>query len=408
MNLSLFIARKYFYSGKIRGVIHVISSVSLLGIAVGSFALIVILSSFNGFEEVVTTLYNKFNSDLKITPVAGKYFALDSLSLDKIKKMDGVMAITPVIEENALLQYKDQQTIARFKAVNPEFIRLMGLDSMMLAGSPALVENKEPYALVGETISFRLNLKGADEFTQLQVFVPRRGNYTGDPMKAFNNAGITTGGIYSVQQELDAYIVLPLTFARQLMDEPLLSTSLEIRAKKGADVLALQQNIQKLIGNKYNVYDRHQQEPSLYKVMKTEKFSVYLILSLVLLISAANIIGAILMLALEKKKDMMILLSMGATRGLAQQILLMEGLLLTGAGAVLGLSLGTVVCWLQMKYAIIKLPSNTTLVINAFPIALKMNDFILVGATILIIGLATSWFPARSAYRRLGIEDLRR
>ncbi len=408
MNLSLFIARKYFYSGKIRGVIHVISSVSLLGIAVGSFALIVILSSFNGFEEVVTKLYNTFNSDLKITPVTGKYFSLDSLTYNKIKKTEGVIAITPVIEENALLQYKEQQTIAKFKAIDPAFVKFVGLDSMMLAGDPLLAENNVPYALVGNTANSRLNLNGPDDFNPLQVFVPRRGSYSGDPMKAFNNANIIAGGIYSVLQDLDNYIILPLPFARELVNEPAMYTSIELRTEKDADVAAIQQKIQNLTGSKYNVNDRHQQEPSLYKVMKTEKFSVYLILSLVLLISAANIIGAILMLAIEKKKDMMILLSMGATPGLAQRILLMEGLLLTGAGAVFGLSLGTLVCWLQMKYSIIRLPSNTTFVVNAFPVALNINDFILVTVTIVIIGLATSWFPARSAYKRLGIEDLRR
>jgi len=410
MNLPFFIARRYFFSRKISNVIHIIAGISLAGIMVGAFALITILSAFNGFEDVVSKLYNTFDSDLRVTPAQGKYFLPDSATLVKIRKLKGVEAITPVIEENALVKYKEKQTIATFKAIDPKYLATTGIDSMIFLGDAVLTdEDHINYSLVGAGVGSKLGLQGYDENYLIQIYVPKKGVQTVlNPEKAFNRKGIFCGGIFSIQQDFDSrYILLPINFARELVQEPKKVTSLEINVKADGDIDDVREQAADLLGKNFKVQDRYQQQPLLYKVMRSEKLAVYLVLSFILLIAAFNLIGALLMLAIEKKKDMAILVSMGATPKFIQHIIMLEGIILSFTGAVAGIVLATIICWLQMKYGFVKIAEGSTFVIQSYPIAFKVGDFVLVLVTVLVLGFVASYYPAHLANRQTDVDILR-
>lgn len=382
----------------------------MAGITIGSFALITILSAFNGFEDVVSRLFNTFDSDLKIVPQSGKYFHLTEEQLNKIRNLPDVQALTPVIEENALLKYRNQQTIATFKAIEPEYLKTTGIDSMVLIGDPVIKEDAIRYALIGAGVSVKLDLHGRDDYNAIQVFIPKKGVTTVlNPERAFNRRNILPSGIFSIQQEFDnRYVILPVSFARELLDIPEEVTSYEINVLKEDKIEETRKAIVQLLGKELQVQDRYQQQPLLYKVMKTEKFAVYLILSFIMLIAAFNLVGALIMLAIEKKKDMMVLISMGARPRIVENIILFEGLLLSLGGALAGILLGFIVCLLQMKFGFVKISEGSTFVIDAYPIAFKLFDFVLVLVTVVVLGFLASYYPAKTAYKRLSIQDLRR
>lgn len=410
MNLPLYIARKYFFSKNISNVIHVISLISILGIFFGSAALIIILSAFNGFESVVGKLYASFDSDLKIIPVSGKYFSPDSLTMNKIKGIQGIKAISPVIEENALFRYRSNQCIGTIKAINPDFIHSSGIDSMIVAGNSNLMEDTISYAVVGGGIAYKLNLRGYDEMHPIQVYVPRKGVEISslNPENSLSEKNIISGGIFSIQQDFDQkYVLMPIRFARELLDENKGVTALEINFKDKNKVADAQQMIQQILGSKFQVLDRYQQHPSLYKVMHVEKAAVYLVMSLILLIATFNLIGSLLMLALEKQKDMAILLGMGARSGMVKRIITFEGLLLSVSGGVIGIATGGIVCWLQQIFGFVKLGNaDSTFVVSAYPIAFNAWDFIIVFITVLVLGFMASWYPAYMANRKIGVGVL--
>lgn len=410
MNLPLYIARKYFFSRKISNVIHVISLIAVAGIFFGTAALIIILSAFNGFESIVGKLYASFDSDIRIQAVGSKYFVPDSLKMIRIQKLDQVKAMTDVIEENALFKYRTNQNIGTIKAFEPIFIKSTGIDTMLVAGNDTLHQDSTDYAILGGGIANKLNIHGFDAIHPIQVFFPKKGVEISslNPGNSLAEKNIRIGGIFSIQQDFDnRYVLAPILFARQLLDEPKAVTSIEIILKDKDRVATVQADIQHILGPGFLVLDRYQQHPSLYKVMHVEKAAVYLVLSLILLIATFNLVGALLMLALEKQKDMAILLSMGATGKVVQRVIAFEGLLLSVSGAVLGMVVGGIICWLQMKYGFVKLGGdNTTFVVNAYPIDLKAVDFILVFATVLLLGFLASWYPARMANRKINVDVL--
>jgi lipoprotein-releasing system permease protein len=412
MNLPFFIARRYFFSRRVSGVVHIISGISLTGITVCSFALIVILSVFNGFQETVSKLYNVFDSDLKIIPDKGKYFDLSKAKTDAIKKLPNVIAVTPVIEENALLKYKDKQTIASFKSIDPPYLRSMHIDSMIEQGDAVIRDGERSYTLVGTGVAAKLSLPGRDDFNPLQVFVPKRGEISFlNPESAFNKRSISVSGKFSIVQEFDEkYIILPLSFARMLEEQPTAMTAFELKTGKDADIEKIRSRVKAIIGPGFRVLDRFEQQPTTFKVMKSEKFFVYMMLSFIMVIAAFNMIGALLMLAIDKKQDMMAILSMGGTEEMLRSILFYEGLMLSIIGGVAGIILGGIVGFLQKQYGFIKISGagdSSTFVLNAYPVAFKPTDFLLVFITVIVLGFAASWYPARVANKRLSIRDLR-
>ncbi|MBT3422315.1 MAG: ABC transporter permease [Bacteroidetes bacterium] len=409
MNISFWFARKYFYSKKVRNVINLIARVSQIGITVGTMALVVVLSVFNGFEDVILSLYNSFDPSIRITPAEGKFFEVDSQRIEAIKQMDGVVYLTPVIEENALIKYKDNQTIATLKAINEEYFTHSGIDSMMIVGHAKLKTDKAYYSIPGSGVASKLGLSffGFDEF--LQIYYPQKGSpssFVLNPNKAFRQKSIAMSGIFQVQQDFDEkFILIPLEFGQKLIGNTQY-TSLDILLEDDDKMSSTKNKIADLLGPDYIVKDRFELHKWLYNIMKSEKLMVYLILSFILLIAGFNLIGSLLMLTLEKKKDMMILRSMGGEESLIRRIFFYEGLLLSITSAIGGIVLGLIFCFLQMKFGIIRISQGSTFILDAYPVSFRLMDFVWVFITVVILGFLSSYLPARAAWKNLSIKDL--
>lgn len=402
MNTSLYIAKRYLFSKKSHNIINIISGISVIGFTVGTMALIIVMSVFNGFENVVVKLFNTFNPEILITAKEGKTFDINTLPVEKIKKIPGVVYYTNVIEENALLKYKEKQFIATIKGVSPDYKKLNGLDTMILQGHFLLQKDSNNYVVVGQGVAYNLGLDLNDYLNPLEIYVPRRGatNFL-NPMEAFNSEVAFTSGIFSVQQDYDIkYVIIPIRFARKLLDYKNEVTSVELGLSSRSDKEKIQEQIEKIAGEKFIVKNRFQQQELLYKIMKSEKWAIILILSFILLIATFNVIGTLTMLILDKKKDIAILWSMGADRKLIRRIFFAEGMMITFLGALLGLILGLFVCWLQERFGFIRMPENGSFVISVYPVHIKMMDFVYVFFIDAIIGLVTSWYPVRQISKR--------
>ena len=423
MNVPFFIAKRYFFSSKVSNVIHLISLVSLVGVTVGSFALIVVLSVFNGFEKTVLSLYNAFDSDLRMKPKKGKYFdpalagGYDSASskganavLKTVKSWEGVVDASYVIEENVLVKHEQRQAIATIKAIDPGYLSSMGVDTMLYSGEPVLNVKDRPMAIVGAGIARQLGLNAYGQKQDLTLYTPKNQpmRFRLDPTEAFRQRTAGTSGIFTIQQEFDdKYLVLPLAFARSLVNEPQRATALEVDKRATIANETIERKLKALFGKRFEVKNRYQQHATLYQVMRSEKTAVYMILTFILLIAAFNLIGALLMLAIEKKKDMAILKAMGASAAHIRNVFFYEGLLLSFSGALAGLGLGSLVCWLQMKYELITFSAKSTFVLNAFPVKFEWLDFAGVFVTVIVLGLIASYYPAKIAYRQISVEDLK-
>jgi len=411
-NISLYIARRYFFSRQIKGIIHVISLISMLAILVGTTALICILSTFNGFENTVSKLYSIFESDIKITPVKGKFFHLDATQLKQLREMPSLSGVSPIIEDNAAIYYGDVQYIATCKGMEPAFLHSNGLDTMIFEGDRTLMKAGVPLAVLGAGVASNLSQTSLDANVPLQIYMPSK---DADLTMAITNLtellrseDIRIGGLFTVQQDYDSkYILLPLDNLRKLTEQAEDYTAVELNLIDKSKLLQTKLLVQNIVGAEYKVQDRYQQQPLLYKLMRNEKFVVYLILSFVLLIASFNLIGALLMVATDKKKDMAVLLSMGLTQAKLNKVILWQGLMLSIGGGVLGMLLGAIIVWLQMQYGFVKLSSNSTFVIQAYPVAMKWIDFIQVFLTIVGIGLLTAWLPAKTISKQININLIR-
>ncbi|HRH64922.1 MAG TPA: ABC transporter permease [Bacteroidia bacterium] len=397
MNLPFFIARRYFVSKKSQRAINVISMISVVGVMIGTAALIIVLSVFNGFETLIVRMYNSFDPDLKISAVRGKSFSLENFPLEKLEQLNGVAFVTRVVEENALVKYRDKQYIITIKGVSDEFPKMTGIDSMLADGQFLLHRGDTDYAVVGGGIAYNLQLNIHDIFSQLEIYAPRKSaSSLINPEEAFNRRYLSASGVFSVQQEFDTkYIIVPLRFANEILDYDSRVTFLEVGLKKDANPELLQTQVSALAGSDFMVRNRYQQHELIYKIMKSEKWAVYLILTFILIIATFNVISSLTMLVIEKKKDISILHSMGADSGLLRRIFLTEGLFITGIGAFIGLFLGYIICFIQKQFGIIKLGNGGSFVIDAYPVHMQAMDFLYVVATVFVIGIIAAWYSSR-------------
>jgi len=397
VNLPLFIARRYFFSKKSQRAINIISLISVIGVAVGTGALITVLSVFNGFENLVISLYNSFDPDVKVTPLQGKTFSDAELTAAQLKAIHGIQYVTEVLEENALVRYREKQYISVIKGVSDEFVPMTRLDTMIVEGKLLLKEGDVDYAVVGGGIAYNLQLNTGDLLNQLDIYVPRKDASTLiDPASAFSRRFISPSGIFAIQQDFDSkYILVPLRFARDLFETEHALSAYEVGLEAGADAEQVKEQIRQVAGKRFTVKDRYEQHAFLYRIMKSEKWAVFLILAFILLIATFNVIGSLSMLIIEKKQDMAILHSMGADESLIRKIFFTEGFFITVIGAGAGLCIGTAVCLLQMRYGFITLGSSGSFVIDAYPVKIQAADFFYVLLTVFTIGLFAAWYPAK-------------
>jgi lipoprotein-releasing system permease protein len=366
-----------------------------MGVMVGTMALIVILSVFNGFDNLVKSLINSFNPDLKITLVEGKSFIPDGETIRKIRAVPGVLDISFVLEDKALVRYEEQQTIAIVKGVSENYATITGLDSMMVEGKYDISENPEPHALIGRGISLYLNVRPYSP-RQMTIFVPRRLKQPSlDAERALNRKYISVSGVFSIEQDYDTrYILVPLSFARNLFEYSHGEVNiLEVKFRNEAGGPGIQKAVTAIMGKDFMIQNRYQQNDLFYKTMQTEKWAIFLILIFILIVASFNVIGTLTMLMLEKKKDIITLRNLGADSGLLRRIFLLEGWMISASGAIFGAILGLFICWLQMRFGIIKLQGSGTFIIDAYPVLVKFSDVALVLVSVIIIGLLAAWYP---------------
>ncbi len=396
MKLSLYIAKRYLFAKKSRNAINIISAVSVAGVAVGTMALIIILSVFNGLERMVSAIFNTFDPDVKITAAEGKTFIADTSRLKLLARVEGLSCYSLTIEENALLKYGDRQYIATIKGVDDNYAMVSNIDSSMWEGEFILKSDKgRPYAIPGLGVAQYLGLR-INFIAPLNIFVPRKSESTNlNAENAFNKKFITPSGVFEVEKEYDSkYVYLPLDFARELTENENGVSAIEIKFTGQADPPAVQKKIAKIFGKGFIVQNRYEQQEIFYKVMQSERLAIFFILTLILIIASFNIIGSLTMLIIEKERDIEILKSLGADNNLIRKIFIFEGWLISIIGAFAGVLLGFVICWLQQTYGFVKLHSES-LIMNSYPIVLKLKDFLIVPGIVLLIGYWAAWYPVR-------------
>lgn len=396
MRLPVYIAKRYLFAKKSRNAINVISTVSVAGVSVGTMALIIILSVFNGLERMVSGIFNTFDPDIKITASEGKTFIPDTLSLNLLSNVEGVESWSLTLEENALLKYGDRQFIATIKGVDDMYQQVTAIDSSMWDGEFMLKsENGRQWAIPGLGVAQYLGIR-VNFITPLNIILPRKtAGLNMNPENALKNRYIFPSGIFEVEKEYDSkYVYIPLDFARELTENENAVTNIEIRFSGTRDPVNIQNEIKEIYGEDFTVRNRYEQQEIFYKVMRSERLAIFFILTLIIIIASFNIMGSLTMLIIEKERDIEILKSLGANNDLIRRIFIFEGWLISIIGTVSGIILGFFICWLQQTYGIVKLRSDS-LIMDAYPVVMKARDFIIVPATVLIIGYWAAWYPVR-------------
>ncbi len=401
MNTSVYIARRYLFSRKSVHAINIISGISMLGVFVGSAALIIILSVFNGFEKVILSLYSNFSPELKIEAKLGKTFDPRTAYFQSLRKDSRVFSSTDVLQEKVLIRYGKKQFIGTIKGVSDDFLKNKDLDSTIISGSFTLHAGGRDYAVAGATIQGSLGVNVNDPLAMLQIYSPRRGGAVGvNPLNEFVVRSIAPSGIFAIQQDFDDIVVTPISFTRDLLDEPTNVSSIELNLKPGTNVNRLEEEIRQHLSKDFYVRNRAQQNTELYKTLNYERWSVFMILTFVLIIAIFNIIGSLTMLVIDKRKDIAILTSLGAGRRLIQSIFFAEGMMISLAGCIAGMLVGLIFCVLQEQYGLVKI-NGTLTVIDAYPVSIQPGDFILVFVTVTVIAMIASGISARLSVKNM-------
>ena len=398
--MNLLFAWRYFKAKKSTNAINIIAWVSMAAIVVGSASLILVLSVFNGFEDLVKSLYTSFYPDLKVSPASGKTLTLSPEQLKQLAGFPGIRAISLVAEDKALLENGELRALVYLKGVDQHFTSVTGVAGTMRKGKFDLGTEDHPMAVLGSGIENVLGLEADRDISPLSVYLFKKGdkNYTSDPMASISNENMLTSGVFSIQQDFDDhYVITNLAFVRRMLGlQPDEYTGAELALTDLRQEKQLKSQIQRILGSAYRLQTRYEQNQSLYNVMGTEKWVIYVVLTLILIVAAFNMVGALTMLVWEKQKDIHVLKALGASNQTIQRIFLSEGLLLALLGGGTGILLAVTVCWLQVKYKLVPLEGGSFL-IDYYPVKLIPTDFVLVLSTILVVALLASWLPAKKA-----------
>ncbi len=401
MNLPFFIAKRYLISKKKQNIINIISAISVAGIIVGTMALIIVLSVFNGFTGLIATFYSNFDPDLKITPVKGKMFNPDEHNFEPLKHYPGIIHYSEILEEVALLKYGNQIYPATVKGVPANYVKYTNIDTLIVNGSYTLKRDGINYAVLGQGVAYNLGVR-LSLTDHIMIYVPRKGKQVSlNSARAIRHNYIFPAGIFAVLEDIDAkYIIVSYDYAAELFESNGLVSSIELGISSTADAGELQKEVQEIVGKDFIVENKYQQHKLIYKTMESEKWAAYLILVFILIIASFNILGSLSMVIIDKKEDILILRSMGATTQIIRRIFLFEGWLISVAGAFIGSILGVLVCWAQIKFEIITLPGNGSFVISAYPVDIAFTDILLVFTVVLLIGFVVSWYPVKFISRK--------
>lgn len=413
MPLASRIARRYLLSRRLPGPVNLISWIAVVGVALGTAALYIILSVFNGFSALIGDVFQAFDPQLKVVPQAGQHFTYTDSLLARVRDLPGVAAVVPTLEGRALLRYHENQAVVTIKGVPVDFRTVSHVERVLTHGHYNLREgNPLPGILCGGGVAYQVNARLLDVQTPMELVCvsPRANLTTGDPAQALNTLPVVLTGVFTLQKEYDdRYVLLPLPQAQQLLEAPGRASALEVRLLPTADLPAVQADLARLMGTAYVVQNPWQQHETLYRVMQNEKAVGFLLITLMLLLYCTNIVGSLSMIVLEKQADIAILQVMGATPGLVRRIFLTTGLWVGVLGGGTGLLLGWGLSLLQEHYHLVKFSSTAqNLIVNYFPVATQVDDLLWVALTVLALSLLSALYPAHRAARSGILQNLKR
>ena len=403
MRLPLFIANRYLVAKKSHNLINIITWISILGISVGSFALIVVLSAFNGLEKVISSMNNRLTPDLQIAAVKGKTIDLTAFPLGQLKDIQGVDYVIPTITEDALFRANDKQHIGQVKGVGVEYQEIGRINDIIFGDNGfQLSDGEYNFAVPGAGVAWYLGINAYNPYAMVRVYVPKRGNASLMSLEnSFNSDVLTVRSVFSPEQEQDEKLVLvPFDWLSELLEYENKASNVELFTALNADINKVKKEVKAVIGEDFTVKNQQEQRETLYRIMRSEKWAVYVILTFILILATFNVVGSLSMLMIDKRKDTEILKSMGADNRLIQRIFLNEGLLISVAGGIIGLLLGIILVLLQQKFGFVKFGTGGNYVVDAYPVLLKLKDVLLIFATILVVGCTSAFLTMRHAMRK--------
>ena len=401
MNFPLYVARRYLFSKKSTNAINVISVISVIGVAVATMALVIVLSVFNGFHDLVATFFTNFDPQLEVVPTQVKTAPSDDPLLAKMKALPEIDVATESVEDQALAIYQDHQAMVIVKGVDDNFDQLTHIKDILFGdGTYSLHAGNLQYGIMGIRLAAALGT-GARFGDYLRIYAPQKeGQFDAtNPSEAFVvDSLLSPGVVFSVNQSKydKNYIIAPIAFARNLFGQQGRLSSLEFRLKDGSDLDAVKKEMQEIGGIKYKVMDRFEQQADTFKIMQIEKYIAYIFLTFILIVACFNIIGSLSMLIIDKKEDVVTLRNLGANDRQVSQIFLFEGRLISAFGAIIGIGLGLLLCWLQQQYGLVSLGSSSgSFVINAYPVSVHYDDVALIFLTVIVVGWVAVWYPVK-------------
>lgn len=397
MNLSFLIAKRYFFSKKKKSFINFISIISMLGIGIGTMALVIVLSVFNGLEDLNRKIFKSFDADIKISPKNGKSFLIDKERLTKIKAIKDVWYVTEVIQDNALVKYENSQMVVTLKGVDETFQAFSPLKKSLVEGNFVLTRDSVDYAFIGGNVYAALNISLQNIIEPIEIWYPRnRKSISLNPDDNINREILNISGVYSLEQLHDDYVYVPLEVAKQLTEYGDKRSAIEIQAKPNADIAQIQTSVKGILDENFLVQNQDEQNASLFRAIKIEKLFIFIALIFIIGIASFNIFFSLTMLVIDKQQDLKTLFAMGADEGLVKRIFYSEGALVSFIGAIVGLLLGGIICFMQERYGIIKMGMESS-IIDAYPVKMQLSDFVLTAVSIIIITLLASYLPAKRA-----------
>lgn len=408
LNLPFFIARRYLFSKKSTNAINVISIISMVGVAVATMALVIVLSVFNGFHDMVASFFTNFDPQLEVVPVKGKVAAADDAVFMKIRQLPEVDMVSECVQDQALAFYNGQQAMVNIMGVDDNFARMTRIQKILYGdGDFSLQAANLEYGVPGIRLAQTLGM-GARWDGFLKIYAPQREGQLTDmasPADGFvTDSLISPGVVFAVNQaKYDRdYLITSIAFARRLFFRQGMVSKLMVKLKPGTDLDAAKRKIKNLAEGRFNVLDRFEQHADTFRIMQVEKVLAYLFLSFILVVACFNIIGSLSMLIIEKKKDVQTLRNLGATDRTLTRVFLFEGRMISALGAVVGILLGLLLCWLQQEFGLVPMgDSSGTFVVNAYPVSVHYSDVLIVFITVLAVGWAAAWYPVRYMSRRL-------
>ena len=406
MNFPFYIARRYLFSKKSHNAINVISGISVCGVALATLALVCTLSVFNGFQDLVSNLFTAFDPELKIVPATGKVFDGQDKAIAAIRKMPEVALVSESLEDKALVQYQGRQAMAVIKGVEDNFEELTPIDTILFGRGELLLHDEVvDYAIPGVQLLATLGT-GIRFLDPLEVYAPKRGAKVNmaNPAASFTGGNLFSSGlVFAVNQEKydGSYILTSLKFARQLFQYTTEVSAINLKMKEGTDIDAFKRKLEKHLGERFRVFDRYEQQADTFRIMKIEKFISYLFLTFILMIACFNVIGSLSMLIIDKRDDVVTLRNLGANDRQSVRSFLFEGRLISFIGAVSGIVLGVLLCWLQQTFGLISLGAAGSFIVDAYPVSVHWEDVVLIFFTVLAVGFLSVWYPVRYLSRRL-------